>query len=277
MWISRPSEGSTVWRRAFHAKDNLVTSDDGGVSTWGDTEIRNGFWVKITGYWGFIRSLLGVRIPGLKRVVITGGTGGLGTAIAGEFAENGWEVLALGSKDLDLAEDGAVGRFFDETPCDLLVCCAGIIRDAPLSRMEEEGWDEVMAVNYGAAARCAMAAVRGMRVRGCGHVVFVSSYAARRPAVGQAAYAAAKAGLHGLARDLAERYGKDSLRFNVVLPGFLETPMTKAVSERRKAVIREGHCLGGFNTPEAAAGFVRFLEEKLPFTSGQVFSLDSRL
>jgi 3-oxoacyl-[acyl-carrier protein] reductase len=277
VWTSRRNEGSTVWRRAFHAKDNLAASAGGGVASWGDTDTRNGCRVRITGYWSFIRSLLAARIPGLKRVVITGGTGGLGTAIAGKFAGNGWEVVALGSNDLDLADGGAVGRFFDETPCDLLVCCAGMIRDAPLSRMEEVAWDKVMALNYGAAARCALSAIPGMRARGSGHVVFVSSYAARRPAVGQAAYAAAKAALHGLARDLAERYGKDGLRCNVVLPGFLETPMTEAVSERRKAVIREGHCLGGFNTPEAAAGFVWFLEEKLPFTSGQVFSLDSRL
>lgn len=266
-----------MWLRVFHAKDNMAVSHGGEVATRGATGIRKGCRGQITGYWGFIRSLLAARIPALKRVVITGGTGGLGTAIAGEFARNGWEVVALGSKDLDLADGGAVSRFFDETPCDLLVCCAGIIRDAPLSRMEEEAWDEVMAVNYHAAACCALAAMPGMQARGCGHVVFVSSYAARRPAVGQAAYAAAKAALHGLARDLAERYGKDGLRFNVVLPGFLETRMTEAVSEKRKGVIRQGHCLGHFNTVESAAGFVLFLEEKLPFTSGQVFSLDSRL
>ena len=218
-----------------------------------------------------------MRIPGLKRVVITGGTGGLGTAIAKEFAGKGWDVVALGRKDLDLADDVAVGRFFGRERCDLLICCAGIIRDAPLPGMEEEEWDEVMAVNYVAAAACAAAAVPGMRARGRGHVVFVSSYAAGRPAVGQAAYAAAKASLHGLAGDLAARYGKDGLRFNVVLPGFLETPMTGAVSEKRKGVIREMHCLGEFNTPAAAAGFILFLEEQLPFTSGQVFSLDSRL
>lgn len=230
----------------------------------------------VTGYWGFIRNLLDVRIPELKRVIITGGTGGLGTAIAGEFAGNGWEVVVLGSKDLDLADGAEVVRFFDETPCDLLVCGAGIIRDAPLARMEEEAWDEVMAVNYGAAARCALAAVPGMRERGRGHVVFISSFAALKPAVGQAAYAAAKAALHGLAMDLAARHGFVGLRFNVVLPGFLETRMTVAVSGKRKGVIRASHALAEFNTPEAAAGFVRFLEERLPFTSGQVFSLDSR-
>jgi 3-oxoacyl-[acyl-carrier protein] reductase len=212
----------------------------------------------------------------LKRVVITGGTGGLGMAIAGEFAENGWEVIALGSKDLDLSDDGRVTRFFESNPCDLLVCCAGIIRDVPLLRMEEGQWDEVVAVNFTAAARCAAAAVPGMLAKGRGHVVFVSSYAALHPAVGQAAYAAAKAALHGLARDLAERHGGSGLRSNVVMPGFLETPMTDPVPDKRKEAIRGAHCLGRFNTPSAAAGFIRFLEERLPFTSGQVFSLDSR-
>lgn len=266
-----------MWLWAFHAKDNLVASEGGEVAKRVDTEIRNGCRVEITGFWGFIHSLLEVRIPGLKRVVITGGTGGLGTATAREFTRNGWVVTALGSKDLDLADVGAVTQYFDDEACDLLVCCAGIIRDAPLLRLEEEAWDEVMAVNYAAAVRCALAAVPGMIARGRGHVVFLSSYAALHPAVGQAAYAAAKAALHGVARDLAERHGKHGLRFNVVLPGFLETPMTEAVSDKRKEVIRGTHCLGNFNTVTAAAGFIRFLEEQLPFTSGQVFSLDSRL
>ena len=212
----------------------------------------------------------------MKRVVITGGTGGLGTAIVGEFAGNGWEVVSLGRKDLDLVDSVAVQRFFHEHPCDLLVCCAGIIRDAPLLRMEEGDWDEVIEVNYQAAARCAAGALPGMLAKGGGHVVFLSSYASLHPAVGQAAYAAAKAALHGLARDLAALHGRAGLRFNVVLPGFLETPMTETVSGKRKEVIRSSHHLGEFNTPAAAAGFIRFLEEQLPFTSGQVFSLDSR-
>jgi 3-oxoacyl-[acyl-carrier protein] reductase len=213
----------------------------------------------------------------LKRVVITGGTGGLGTAVAGKFAGCGWDVVALGSKDLDLADGAAVKSFFDEQSCDLLVCCAGIIRDAPLPRMEERNWDEVMGVNYEAAARCAVSAVPGMLAKGSGHVIFLSSYAALNPAVGQLAYASAKAALHGLARHLAALHGPAGLRFNVVLPGFLETPMTDSVSEKRKEAIRGAHCLDHFNTAAAAAGFIRFLEEEMPFTSGQVFSLDSRL
>ena len=276
MWISRPDVGSTLWRLAFHVKDNLEKSDRGGVAKRGVSGIQKICQVWITGFSGFIHSLLRARIPGLKRVVITGGTGGLGTAIAGEFEGSEWEVIALGSKDLDLADGLAVKRFFDQQPCDLLVCVAGITRDAPIFRMDAEDWDVVMAVNYEAAARCAYAAVPEMLARGRGHVVFISSYAAGRPAVGQAAYAAAKAALHGLAGDLAERHGREGLRFNVVIPGFLETPMTEAVTEKRKQVIRTLHQLGEFNTPAVAARFVRFLEEQLPFTSGQVFSLDSR-
>jgi 3-oxoacyl-[acyl-carrier protein] reductase len=219
---------------------------------------------------------LGVRFAGLKRAVITGGTGGLGSAIAAVFREKGWEVVQLGSKDLDLEDTGAVGRFFAEQPCDLLVCAAGIIRDEPLARMEEGSWDDVFAVNFTAAASCAAAVVPGMVSKGCGHVVFVSSYAALHPAVGQAAYAAAKAALLGLTKDLGVRHGSEGLRFNAVLPGFLETPMTDAVSPKRKDAIRSLHHLGEFNTPAAAAEFVWFLEERMPWTSGQVFQLDSR-
>jgi 3-oxoacyl-[acyl-carrier protein] reductase len=251
--------------------------NSGGVVTNGDTGIRNGYRVKITGFWGFIHSLFVENMAGLKRMVITGGSGGLGKAIALEFAGKGWEVIALSRSDLDLLDGKAVAGFFETNPCDLLICCAGIIRDVPLSRMEEEQWDDVFAVNFKAAALSAAAVVPGMLAKGRGHVIFVSSYAALHPAVGQAAYATAKAALHGLARDLADRHGRAGLRFNVVLPGFLETRMTEAVSMRRKEVVRETHCLGRFNSVGAAAGFIRYLEEQLPFTSGQVFSLDSRM
>jgi len=212
----------------------------------------------------------------LKRAVITGGTGGLGSAIAEIFAERGWEVVQLGSEDLNLADVDAVEGFFEGQRCDLLVCAAGIIRDEPLARMGEGSWDDVFGVNFTAAASCAAAAVPGMIARGKGHVVFVSSYAALHPAVGQAAYAAAKAALVGLTKDLAARHGQAGLRFNAILPGFLETPMTDAVSPKRKDAIRSLHCLGEFNTPAAAAEFVWFLEERMPFTSGQAFQLDSR-
>ncbi len=142
--------------------------------------------------------------------------------------------------------------------------------------MEECEWDDVYAVNFTAARLCAEAAIPGMVERGGGHVVFISSYAAVRPAIGQAAYATAKAALLGLTKELASLHGRKNIRVNAILPGFLETRMTEAVSEKRKEVVRGLHFLGKFNTPAIAADFIWFLEESMPFTSGQSFHLDSR-
>ena len=195
----------------------------------------------------------------------------------GKFRTEGWEVVSLGRKDLDLSDSEAVERFFSGTPCDLLVCAAGIIRDQPVSRMLESEWDDVFRLNFSAAARCARAALPGMAESGAGHVVFISSYAAVRPTVGQAAYATAKAALLGLTTALAAKYGGDGLRINAILPGFLETTMTEAISQKRKESVRKLHALAEFNTVEVAADFIWFLQTGMPFTSGQSFQLDSRL
>ena len=160
---------------------------------------------------------------------------------------------------------------------DLLVCAAGTIRDLPLARMEESSWDEVFAVNFKGSAACAAAVLPGMIARGRGHIVFISSYSALHPQVGQAAYATAKAALLGLTASLALENGHHGIRVNAILPGFMETNMTSTVSSRRKAEILGDHSLGRFNTPNAVAHFIRYLHEHLPETSGQVFQLDSRL
>jgi 3-oxoacyl-[acyl-carrier protein] reductase len=109
-----------------------------------------------------------------------------------------------------------------------------------------------------------------------GHIVFIGSRAARHGTRGQSAYAAAKAGLVGLAQSIAKEYGARNIRCNVVLPGFLETKMTAALSEKRREEIRVDHALGRFNTVGNAARFIAFLA-RLDHVSGQVFTLDSRL
>ena len=217
-----------------------------------------------------------MRISALKRVIITGGAGGFGSAISSRFRDAGADTTALGRKDLDLADDEAVKAYFSENSCDLLVCAAGIIRDQPLKYMEEQKWDEIFRVNFTAAKNCALAALPSMVERNGGHVVFISSYAAVHPAVGQAAYAAAKASLLGLTKDLAAAYGEKGIRVNALMPGFLETAMTETVSEKRKSVVRDLHFLKEFNTTDAAADFLWFLDERMPWTSGQIFQLDSR-
>jgi len=208
--------------------------------------------------------------------VITGGTGSLGSAIAEALRAPDWLVEAPGSSELDVRDSDAVRAYFERRPVELLVCAAGVIRDAPLARLSAEAWAETWAVNFHGAEQCAKAVLPGMRQRGGGHIVFISSFSALHPPVGQAAYAAAKAALLGFATDLAASKENPNIRINAVLPGFLETRMTETVTAPRRKQILEAHTLGRFNTCEATAGFIRFLHDELPHTSGQVFQLDSR-
>lgn len=167
--------------------------------------------------------------------------------------------------------------FFESRPVNLLVCGAGMIRDAPLVKTDENLWDEIFAVNYQGAAACATAALPRMIAQGGGHIVFISSQSAIHPPAGQAAYAAAKAALIGLGASLARENGHHGIRVNVILPGFLETRMTGNVSARRRTEVLADHALGRYNTPAAVAKFIRYLHEELPHTSGQIFQLDSRI
>ena len=214
-------------------------------------------------------------MPG--RIIITGGKGALGQAIADEFAKASWAVDSPGRSELDVSCPQSVASYFLGREVDLLVCAAGITRDAPLLTLSEQNWDEVCQTNLSGSARCAKAVAAGMLRRRKGHIVLISSYSALHPPIGQAAYAASKAGLIGLGLSLARELGPAGIRSNIVLPGFLATKMTEGLSAERQRAVLEAHLLGGFNTPDRVARFVRFLEEDLPQTSGQVFSLDSRV
>jgi 3-oxoacyl-[acyl-carrier protein] reductase len=212
-----------------------------------------------------------------QEIIITGGNGGLARAIAARFADGGWRVDAPGRAVLDVTDTEAVRSYFANRAPDLLVCNAGVTRDMPLARLAASDWQNVMDVNFHGARRCAAACLAAMVARGGGHVVFLSSFSALHPPAGQAAYAVAKAALIGLAQELASEVGGHGIRVNVVLPGFLETPMTREVSTARRAEILAAHTLGRFNTPKAVAAFLWHLHHDLPHTSGQVFQLDSRV
>lgn len=201
----------------------------------------------------------------------------MGRALAQRFEEAGWRVSALGRADLDLSDRDEVHQYFEGHRCELLVCAAGMVRDELLAKMTVETWDEVYQVNFEAARNPALSAIGQMAERGSGHVIFISSYAAEHPGVGQAAYATAKAALCGLTKELAQEFGTCGVRVNCVLPGFLETAMTEVVSVERKSVVRQLHALGDFNTTDRVAKFIHFLEEELKMTSGQIFQLDSRM
>ena len=212
----------------------------------------------------------------MNHLVITGGNGGLARAIISAFTSPEWKIAAPSHAELDVTDSGAIQRFFESRSVDLLVCAAGVTRDGLLPATDESAWDQVIAVNYQGAADCARATLEPMIARGTGHIIFISSYSAIHPPAGQTAYATAKASLLGLTQSLSREAGRHGVRVNAILPGFLETGMTRSVSARRKAEVLASHSLGRLNTPAAVAGFIRFLHEELPHTSGQTFQLDSR-
>jgi 3-oxoacyl-[acyl-carrier protein] reductase len=211
-----------------------------------------------------------------RRAIVTGGRGDLASGLAQSLHEASYHVDAPGKAELDVRLSTSVEAYFGvHKTVDLLICNAGLTADALLLSMAEAQWDEVLDVNLNGAFRCARAVLPGMVERGAGHIVFIGSYSGLVGPAGQAHYAAAKAGLLGLTRSIAKEYGSHGIRCNCVLPGFLETKMTAAVSAKRREAVLADHALGRFNTVTDAALFIAQLD-KLEAVSGQVFQLDSR-
>ncbi|MCE0498225.1 MAG: SDR family oxidoreductase [Methylacidiphilales bacterium] len=215
--------------------------------------------------------------PAPLHILITGGEGDLARALQAEFLREGHQVHAPGRQVLDVNDEKQIDAYFqDLTRLDVLIANAGLTRDGLLGNMSPGGFDEVVNTNLRGAFLCARAAVRLMVKQRGGHLLFIGSRSARHGPRGQSNYAAAKAGLVGLAQSLAREYGSRNVRSNVVLPGFLETRMTAPVRPERREEIRAEHVLGRFNTVDNAARAIAFLA-RLDHVSGQVFTLDSRL
>lgn len=209
--------------------------------------------------------------------LITGGEGDLAQAIRSSLEADGWTVHAPGKQVLDVTSSASVAAFFAGLDhLDLLVNNAGLVADSLIAGMTAEHWDSVLSVNLDGAFRCCRAALKLMVKQRAGHILNIGSYSALSGPAGQANYAAAKAGLIGLTKSLAREYGARNIRVNCVLPGFLETKMTRALLEKRRPDILATHALGRLNTTADAARFITQLDT-FAHISGQVFQLDSRV
>lgn len=209
--------------------------------------------------------------------VVTGGQGVLGSAVAGALRADGWTVHAPGHGELDVTDPPAVQAWFDGVDrCDLLVNNAGCADDAVLARMTGDQWDRVLACNLMGAARCAKAVLPMMLRNGGGSILNIGSFSALTGPIGQANYAAAKAGLLGLSRSLAREFGSRDIRVNTVLPGFLDSPMTRDLPGKIRDAALARHVLGRFTSVAESARFIAFLGG-CTHISGQVFALDSRI
>ena len=228
-----------------------------------------------------------------KVALITGANGGLGRALVNEFVAHGWQVVAGARAPVPLSHPQIVPVPLDVTNpeqidqaiattverfqrLDLLINNAGLTADAPLAQLSEDDWDRVLDVNLNGAFRCARAVARQMLRQRDGHIINLSSHAARRGPRGQANYAAAKAGLVGLTQSLAKELGSRNVRVNTIFPGVLPTNMTAQLSAEQLTAFAEANALGRINSVEEVARFIAFLATTQNI-SGQVFALDSRM
>ena len=230
-----------------------------------------------------------------RSVVVTGGNRGIGLAIAQAFAAQGDRVAVTHRKPVDdlpgellavpcdVTDSAAVDAAFTQVeekhgPVQVLVSNAGITDDTLLLRMSEDQFTRVVDTNLTAAYRVAKRAARGMLKARGGRMVFVSSVVGLTGSAGQANYAASKAGLVGLARSIARELGSRGITANVVAPGFVDTDMTRALPDARRAEILGQVPLGRYASPEEVAAAVTWLgSDAAGYVTGAVLPVDGGL
>ena len=223
-------------------------------------------------------------------VLVTGGSKGIGLAVARRFAEMGDKVAVTYNSspppdglfdvkcDVTSAEsvDAAFAAVEAEFgPVEILVSNAGITKDGLLLRMSEADFGAVIDANLTAAYRVTKRAAQGMLRARKGRIVLVSSVVGLLGSAGQANYAASKAGLVGLARSVARELGSRGITCNVVAPGPVATDRTAALGEQRLAEITAAVPLQRMATPEEIAGVVAFLASAdAAYITGAVIPVD---
>jgi len=181
----------------------------------------------------------------------------------------------------DLADPAAAAALVGEAEAalgagiDILVNNAGLTRDTLAMRMKDEDWDLVLQVNLTAAFRLMRAALRGMMKRRWGRIVSITSVVGATGNPGQANYVAAKAGLTGLTKALAQEVASRGITVNCVAPGFIETAMTSALDESQQQRILAAIPAGRIGTPAEVAGCVVFLaSDESAYVTGQTLHVN---
>jgi 3-oxoacyl-(acyl-carrier-protein) reductase len=228
-----------------------------------------------------------------RTVLVTGGNRGIGLAIARAFAKQGDRVAVthrgsgapegLFGVQCDVTDSAAVDAAFSTVegelgPVEVLVANAGITDDTLLLRMSEEQFQRVIDTNLTGAFRCAKRASTKMLRARWGRIIFISSVVGLYGGPGQVNYAASKAGLVGMARSITRELGGRNITANVVAPGFIETDMTDALPEQRKAEIISAVPAGRLAHPDEVAAAVTWLAgDAAAYISGAVIPVDGGL
>ncbi|MCI3133829.1 3-oxoacyl-[acyl-carrier-protein] reductase [Phenylobacterium aquaticum] len=233
-----------------------------------------------------------------KTALVTGATGGIGAEIARTLHAQGAHVVLSGTRESVLAElaaelgsrvsveaanladaesvDGLVGRAEAAAgQLDILVANAGITRDGLLMRMKDEDWEQVIKVNLESYFRLARSAMRGMMKRRFGRIIGITSVVGVMGNPGQTNYAASKAGMIGFSKALAQEVASRGITVNCVAPGFIESPMTDALTEGQKTQIMTTIPAGRLGRGnEVAAACAYLASDEAAYMTGQTLHVN---
>lgn len=216
--------------------------------------------------------------------IVTGGTGAIGTAICAALHADGHSVAAIGhpseAEKIDTWRNGLefeahvyladLADFEATTAClasieaelgqaAVVVNAAGITRDAPLKKMDAQAWRAVMGANLDSVFNVTRPLITAMIENAHGRIINIASINGQKGQFGQTNYSAAKAGMHGFTMALAQEVAKHGITVNTVSPGYIDSPMIRAVPEPIRDNILSGIPAGRFGTPEDIARVVAFL------------------
>ena len=233
-----------------------------------------------------------------RTALVTGATGGIGGAIASALHKQGATVAISGTRREVL--DGFAAKLGERVhvlPCnlsksdevealvpaaetamgqvDILVANAGVTRDNLFVQLRDEDWDDVIQINLTATFRLARAATKLMMRKRFGRIIAITSIVGVTGNPGQANYAAAKAGLIGMSKSLAQELASRSITVNCIAPGFIATPMTDALTDEQKKTILARVPADRLGTAdEVAAGVVYLASDEAAYVTGQTLHIN---
>jgi len=231
-----------------------------------------------------------------KVALVTGGSRGIGRAIALELGRAGAKVVLsyrtgreeaqevaaeIGGRafEADVSDAASAKALVDEAgDLDVLVNNAGVTRDGVLARMSDDDWREVIDTNLSSVFYTCRAAARPMMKKRGGSIVNISSIVGVHGNFGQTNYAASKAGIIGFTKSLARELGSRGVRVNAVAPGYVDTRLTDVLPDELKTAMLDNTPLGRLGEPEDVARAVRFLcSDEASFITGEVLLVDGGL
>ncbi|MDG2416225.1 MAG: 3-oxoacyl-[acyl-carrier-protein] reductase [Pelagibacterales bacterium] len=237
----------------------------------------------------------------MKNVLITGATGGIGSAILDIFYKNGFNIIASGTNEdklkklqdkyservskikCDLSDENQINHLVSQaqSSCgsiDILINNAGITKDNVFLRMQKDQWDDVINVNLNSNFLLTKLVIKGMIKKRWGRIVNITSVVAKMGNAGQANYVASKSAIEGFSRTLAQEVASRNITINCVAPGFVNTDILSTIEPEKLKDMTKNIPVGRIGTPEDISNAVFFLtSEESSYITGQVIHVNGGL